>query len=511
MKRSLFCGDDLVSVSLPETARVLRPPEPTPPLADYESAVREALYNPLGCPPLLSQIHANSRVTIAFDDPCLPLPPMARDVRGRTIGVVLGELFKAGIPRERIRLVCAIGLHRKWRPHELRHLLGERVWSEMGSSRIQNHDAEDPSAVVELGTTKAGRVVEVNRVVKQSDVLVYVNVNWTSMNGGWKSILVGLGTFRSIRQHHNSAVLEQGSIMDPGRSAYHAIMAEMGEVVSRTANVFTIETVINNRLWSPWAERLLFSRRRLEADKPPLPFRASARLPYAAKRLLTSRLRSAYQPTAVHAGRVENVHPVTLEILGQQQSVRVAGQTDALLVGVPDMSPYASFCRINPVLVMNMALGYLYNFYQGVPLVRRGGVMIVLNPFVPAFDDRHHASYREFYERVLPETIKPKEIEELFEMDFARRPFYLHRYRYGYSYHGVHPLYAWSWGARALEDLSRVIAVGALDPRVPERMGFEHAASLEQALAMAAETVGGGFTLTCPLMPPIFCPVVTAV
>ena len=59
------------------------------------------------------------------------------------------------------------------------------------------------------------------------------------MNGGWKSILVGLGTFESIRAHHNVGVLEQGTLMDPDRSHYHGMMGEMGAVVSENANIFT--------------------------------------------------------------------------------------------------------------------------------------------------------------------------------------------------------------------------------------------------------------------------------
>ncbi len=509
MNLSLFSGDDLVRVSVPPHTRVILPPHPWPPLPQYEASVREALYNPLGSPALVTLVKPTSRITIAFDDPCLPLPPMARDIRERAISVVLEELFKVGVPKDRVRLVCAIGLHRKWRPRELRHVLGARIWSEMGHQRIQNHDAEDPLGVVELGTSTNGRVVEVNRLVKESDLLIYVNVNWTSMNGGWKSILVGLGTFRSIRHHHRSAVLQQGTIMDPAHSAYHEIMADMGEVVARNAHVFTIETVIDNRVWHPWTQRLLFPRNLFTGQRLPLAFRLTAHLPSKAKGLLSDRLRSAYQPTAVHAGAIDAVHPVTLRLLAQQHTVPVEGQTDALLVGIPNISPYAVFSSTNPLLVMNMALGYLYNLYHGMPVVRPGGVMIVLNPFLPEFDDEHHPSYREFFERVLPQTRDPEEIEAQFEMDFARRPFYLHRYRYSFSYHGVHPLYAWIWGARALKDLSKVIAVGAVDTKVTSRMGFDNASTLDQAMDMAKEILGSHFSLTCLAMPPIFCPAVT--
>jgi len=152
-----------------------------------------------------------------------------------------------------------------------------------------------------------------------------------------------------------------------------------------------------------------------------------------------------------------------------------------------------------------MALGYAYNLHQKKPLVREGGVLIVMNSFTPSFHAQHHPSYVEFYERVLPETRDPREIEERYEMDFARRREYIERYRFQYAYHGVHPLYVWIWGVLALKRLSRIFVVGAEDPKVVERLGLSPAASLEAAFSMTEEILGKGFSLTHPVMPPIFC------
>ncbi|MEW6440593.1 MAG: lactate racemase domain-containing protein [bacterium] len=513
MERTVFCGNDRVRISLPDHTRLVFPPDPITGIGCYGSVVRQAIRNPLGCPALSDLVKPGSRVTIAFDDPCLPLPPMRRDVRGKVIGVVLEELFRAGVHKDRIRLVCANGLHRKWTRQELRRILGRRIWQEMGPQRILNHDAEDPAGVVELGKSASGHVVEVNRLVKESDLVIYVNVNWTSMNGGFKSILVGLGTFRSIRCHHNSAVLEQGTLMDPERSRYHRIMEEMGAVLSAGANVFTVETVLNNRIWGPLAARFLSldgAQKKLQGGGAPSPEalpleRWFRRLPARWKASLASCLRSAYQPIGVHAGRIEEVHPMTLQILDLQQNTAVQGQTDALLLAMPNLSPYAAFSQMNPLLAFNMALGYSFNLHRRRPLVRDGGILIVMNPFSPGFHARHHPSYVEFYERVLPETREPREIEERFEMDFARRREYVHGYRFQYAYHGVHPLYVWMWGILAMKRLSRIIVVGAEDPKVVGRLGLAPAASLEQAFSMAEEILGKGFSLTHPVMPPIFC------
>lgn len=519
MLREVFCGDERIAIRLPEDARIVLPPEPVAALRDYAGAVRRALRNPEGSAPLQDLVKPSSRVTIAFDDPCIPLPPLWRDVRGRAIEVVLEELYKAGLDRDRVRLVCANGLHRKWTYGELRHLVGRRVWQEMGPERISCHDAEDPAGVVELGKSASGHPVEVNRLVRDSDLLVYVNVNWTSMNGGFKSIVVGLGTFRSIRCHHNVRTLEQGTLMDPKRSLYHRVMEDMGAVVSREANVFTVETVLNNRIWHPLLAGFLSLTAGSDNGDRPLPQTAPGgglaaklvqSLPRRARSLLQDRLRSAYQPIAVNAGRIENVHPLTLEVLHLQQNTVVQGQTDALLLALPNLSPYSVFSRINPLLAMNMALGYAYNLHQRRPLVREGGVLILMNPFSPGFHPVHHPSYEDFYNRVLPETRDPQEIEDRFEMEFATKAEYVHRYRYKYAYHGVHPLYVWIWGVLAMKRLGRILVVGAEDDEVVRRLGLTPVRNLDEAYGIAQEILGKGFSLTLPVMPPIFCAEVQA-
>lgn len=504
MECTVFCGDDLVRVSLPDETRVIAAPDPMPGLCDYSGAVRRALREPMGSVPLASLVRPGNRVTIAFDDPCLPQPPMARDVRAVAVEAVLEELFRAGIEKERVRLVCANGLHRKWTQEELRHLIGRRIWQQMGPSRIVNHDAEDPDGIVDLGRSRNGHPVQVNRRVTESDLLVYVNVNWTPMNGGWKSILVGLGTFESIRAHHNVAVLGRGTLMDPERSAYHGMMAEMGAVVAEHANVFTVETVVNNRVWGPGIDRLLSLNGRERNGAVSRPLRWARSLPEPVKQRLAGRLRSAYEPIAVNAGRVDAVHPATLAALGREQTVTVKDQTDALFLALPNLSPYSVFSRINPILMTNMALGYAYNLHQRRPVVREGGIVILMNPFLPGFHPQHHPSYQEFYDRVLAQTRDPKEIEEHFETDFASRPDYVYRYRHQYAYHGVHPFYAWAWGCLAMKQMSRILVVGARDPQVVERLGFTAVPNLEQALSAAGEALGKGFSISHLVVPPIF-------
>jgi len=72
------------------------------------------------------------------------------------------------------------------------------------------------------------------------------------MNGGWKSILVGLGSWRSIRHHHTPRQWNlETSIMNPQTNPMHKILREMGVLVRQKCNIFQIESVVNNHTWPP--------------------------------------------------------------------------------------------------------------------------------------------------------------------------------------------------------------------------------------------------------------------
>ena len=111
-----------------------------------------------------------------------------------------------------------------------------------------------------------------------------------------------------------------------------------------------------------------------------------------------------------------------------------------------------------------LGLGYFFNLYRGKPLVREGGVLIMTHPTPWEFNPVHHPSYIDFFEQVLTETTDPIEVADRFEESFATDPWYIHLYRTGHAYHGVHPFYMWYWCAHALQHLGAVIIVGGDRP-----------------------------------------------
>ena len=160
---------------------------------------------------------------------------------------MLEELDRAGVKKRDIFLLGANALHRKFTRRELAKVIGKNLVEEFGY-RLFCHDAEDPQNLSYLGTTVSGCDVEVNRLVTDSNLTVYPNtVVWRGFNGGWKSICVGLSTYRSIRWHHSP----EGMFMSLERNPMHEMLNEMGARLEEELGerrIFKIETVLANPL-----------------------------------------------------------------------------------------------------------------------------------------------------------------------------------------------------------------------------------------------------------------------
>ena len=393
------------------------------------------------------------------------------DNRRWVIEAVIDELYAAGVQKKDIVLVCAIGLHRKWKRTEIASFLGPRIMKEFSLAQIINHDAEDKEHLVHLGLTENGYDVEVNSRLVDSDLTIYVNINWVPFNGGWKSTMIGLGTYKTIRHIHNNEIYwdEDGvSCMEPKRSLLHARIREMGRYFAdymKTEGrnkVFQIETCVNNQL---------------PADM-----------------------------CWVAAGDVEEVHKKTIEYLDATKTIDVKGQADILVFGLPDFMPYSMGTYINPILLARMGLGYLFSVYEGHPVVREGGILILANPCIDQCDPIHHPSYVEFWNEGFERTRDADELYDLFAEDYAHRPEFIHKYRFGYGFHGIHPVQAYCTISTPKKYLSKVFVGGCTNNTVAEKLEWIPFGSVELAIRQAKRELGQDSCVTFMNLPPFFIP-----
>ncbi|MFW6125377.1 MAG: lactate racemase domain-containing protein [Pirellulales bacterium] len=425
--------DDTVTISN-TAARALEP------LDDLPAAVRAALAEPLDSPRLDQLARPGARVTIAFDDPTVPC---FGPVRGPTIEVVLEELESAGVKREDVTLVCANALHRKFRPQELAHILGDDLVREFGP-RLVCHDAEDGDELVYLGKTQSGYDVELNRRVVESDLTVYVNSGYNrGFSGGWKSICVGLSTYRSIRHHHTP----DGMSMSISRNRMHEMLNEMGKVVEAKVPgaIFKVDTVM--------------------ADPQ--------------------------QAARVFAGSVWKTREAVLEVqrgLFPPRRELSVERFDVVVYGVPNWSPYVVFSSMNPLLTLvSSGLGYLGGTVQAVG--KPGCSVVMVTPCPDQWDRVHHASYPDVWQNVLSQTRDAYEIQRRFADAYAERADLVDKYRHAFAFHPVHAILA-TYPLRRLEHVGHVFVAGGQDAEVVRHVGFEPTATVEEALARAAELHG---------------------
>lgn len=505
-KRLLWYGEDLLDIKMPAGTRAIYPKPTIAGLPDRDAAIRYALAHPENADPLEAQLRPGMKVTIAIDDISLPLPKMRRpDLRQSVLTILLEMMAAKGVTD--VHIIVATSFHRRMEDFEIRHAVGGKIFDTYAPNRLYNHDGEAPDGIVELGQTELGEHVRINRRAAESDLLIYVNINLVPMDGGSKSTAVGLCDYASLQAHHNpKTIRECDSYFDHTRSALTHSCDRMVRLINQKLNVFHVETVVNNAMFDP---KLAFFQK--NPDHYTAFDRAAFRtaqfalstLPRKTKRNLLFAFPAFYELIAVHAGETHAVHHKSLAYCYQQYCVPVSGQSDVVVFGIPFISPYNVNSILNPLLVQVMALGYFFNMYRGMPLVKKNGVLILTHPLYNEFDPRHHPSYIEFFHRLMPETNDSFVLQQKYEAEFAHNPEYIEMYRKGHAYHGVHPFYMWYWGENGRAHTGKVIVVGAEDRIAAKIMGWECAATMDEALAMAESHVGHTPSVTLMHQAPI--------
>jgi len=454
VRTELAYGAETIPVELPDTT--VTPDTgmsvPLPVTSDLGADVQHALDAPLDSAPLREVARPGARVTIAFDDATVG---QYGPVWSTAIPIILSELERGGVKREDVRLICANALHRKFTHDELAKLLGDDLVREFGD-RLYCHDAEDPDNLVHLGTTANGYHAELNRAVVDDDLLVYLNCSTVrGFSGGWKSICVGLSTFRSIRAHHNPDDMS----MSFDRNRMHEMLDEMGALVTKELGpdrIFKLETIQANPL----------------------------------------------QVSQVLGGTVDATRAKAVEIMRAHQSNRrdlVAEKVDVVVYGVPDWSPYGAYSSMNPILTLiSTGLGYMGGVIEAFG--KPGCTVVLATPCRNQWNAQHHVSYPEVWDRVLPTTLDPYEARKRFEDDFATRPEYIDAYRHRNAFHGVHGIMA-IFPLKRLRHAGRVFVAGAEDPSLPRHVGFEPFDTVEDAISEAQQIHGPNATVAAVRYP----------
>jgi nickel-dependent lactate racemase len=237
-------GRDEIELALPAGWRATSlVPGPAPPLSDVGTATRRSLGEPIGSPGLGELAGPDTRVALVIDDGSRPTPVAS------VLPAVLSELERCGVKRTGMTLVTALGLHRPMTDDEV----AERAGPSHEGLRFENHDCDDPSRLVDLGTTSRGTRVLINRTVAEADLVVSVGCIEPHLiagfGGGAKNIVPGVAGRVTIG--HNHALHTTPETFDGvGRSGGDSPMRlDLEEAASMLEPpVFVVNTVLNGAL-----------------------------------------------------------------------------------------------------------------------------------------------------------------------------------------------------------------------------------------------------------------------
>ncbi len=177
--------------------------QPVPPLEDPASALSAALAKPIGTPPLAELARGRESACILICDITRPVP------NELILSQVLPTLEQAGIPRERILILIATGLHRPNLGDELIELVGPRIAAEY---RIENHDGRRLEEHVHLGRSPRGVPVWIDRRYVEADLKIATGLIephlMAGYSGGRKLICPGIAALETVKVWHGPDFLE---------------------------------------------------------------------------------------------------------------------------------------------------------------------------------------------------------------------------------------------------------------------------------------------------------------
>jgi nickel-dependent lactate racemase len=279
-------------------------------------AVRDAVAQPIASasPGRLAKV--GDRVCIVFTDVTRASPDQL------LVSAILEALQTAGVRDRDITLLCGVGMHRPSTAEEKVAKLGKEV---VARFCVIDHEPQNPSALVDLGTTPSGIPLSVNRIAYEADLLVATGIvephQYAGYSGGRKTVAVGAAGERMIEYTHGPRMLDHP------------------------------KTRLGNLEANPFHEAISEAARR-----------AGLRF------IVNAVLNEAGQIVAVRAGAPQETFAELVDIARSLYEVPVPRQVDVAIAGV-------GYPKDSNLYQASRAPSYL--FFAPTPIVRPGGYFIV--------------------------------------------------------------------------------------------------------------------------------------
>ncbi len=196
-------------------------------ITDELDRIRQGIESPIGAPPITKLVGGGKKVLLISDD-LTRITPV-----DKILPVLLPMLHQAGVRKEDIRILMALGTHRPMTEAELVRKLGAEV---VKNYTVINHNGRDHAQLKDLGKTPAGTEIYVNRLTFEADLVVgmghIVPHRVAGFTGGCKIIQPGIcGDITTGQTHWLSALSSGREIMGVADNSVRREMEEIGRKV----------------------------------------------------------------------------------------------------------------------------------------------------------------------------------------------------------------------------------------------------------------------------------------
>lgn len=453
VKISFEYGLGYMEAELPdENTDIFIPGEtvPDPPHIPEDQLIDEtlkAIRKPMGMAPISESAEEGDKVTIVFPDRVKggEQPTSHRKI---SIRLVLNELYDAGVKKEDILLICSNGLHSKNTSKEIRGILGAELFNEFYyTNQIINHDSEDEEHLVDLGTTRRGDRVVVNKYVFDSDLCIMIGHTqgnpYGGYSGGYKHSATGITNWESIASHHVPKVMHRSDFVPvSSKSLMRTKFDEISQHIEEKMNkkFFMIDAVLDTK-----------SRQ-----------------------------------IAIFSGYAKEFQPLSWEVADKRTYVPFAEEKyDIMVFGAPRFFHYGDGMGSNPIMLMQGISAQVTRHKR----VMSDNCVIICAADVNGFWNEDKWPYLpEVYQLFQNNDILP-DINR-YGKYFATNEEYIRRYRYTNSFHPFHGFSMISSAHIAEDNTSAIYIVGASKPGLARGMGMKTRSSIEEALEDAKKIVG---------------------
>lgn len=455
MKLGFEYGHGLMTAELPDNADVFIPGEtvldpPCIPEDQIAEKTLESIRNPMGMPPLSELAHKGSTAVIVIPDivkgGCQP-----NSHRKVSIRLIVDELYAAGVEKKDILLLFSNGLHPRTTVSEAKQILGEELFNEFyWSHQITSHDSEDYEHLVDLGRTRRGDRVLMNKYVFDCDIPILIGHTqgnpYGGYSGGYKHCATGITHWRSIAAHHVPDVMHRSDFTPvSGHSLMRSKFDEIGMLMEEKMGhpFFCCDAVLDT-----------YSRQ-----------------------------------IEINSGYAAVMQPKSWIMANKRTYVPFAEKKyDVMVFGMPQNFHYGDGMGTNPIQMMQALSAQVIRHKR----VMSDRCVIICSSICNGyFHDERWPYLRELYEMFQHDYMNVLPDLDRYGEYFATNEEYIRKYRFANAFHPFHGFSMMSCGHIAEMNTSAIYIVGAQEPGIARGMGLKTRATFEEALEDAKKKYVG--------------------